>query len=91
VDPSHWTDCLVGDNLFQDWPQGHVRTTFVIVRRPLVQQTSQVVFGQRDHKIQAFPPQRADEPLAEGIRLGALGWCLEHPETQVAQVLVEVP
>ena len=40
--------------------------------------------------IHAFPPQRADEPLAEGIRLRALGRGFEDPEPQVTNVLVEV-
>jgi hypothetical protein len=40
------------------WPQGHMRTPLVIVWHPLVEETPQVVLGERDHKVQAFPPQR---------------------------------
>jgi hypothetical protein len=63
----------------------------MIMPPPFTQQTSQVVFTQRHHEVQAFPPQRAQEPLTEGIGLGALGWGLQHPKTQVAHTLVEVP
>jgi hypothetical protein len=69
-------------------PQGHVGTASIIVCGPRVQQTSQVVFGQRDDEIQAFPPQRTDEPLAEGIRLRTLGWGFQHPKSQVAYAVV---
>ena len=34
-------------------------------------ESSQMVLGQRDSPIQAFPPQRPDEPFAEPIRLWA--------------------
>ena len=43
-----------------------------------MQDLSQVVFGEGYHIIQALPPQRTDEPLAQGIRLRALGWRFEH-------------
>ena len=33
---------------------------------------AQVVLSQRDHEVQTFPPQRADEPFAEGIGLRTL-------------------
>src|SRR5262245_33238821 len=38
---------------------------------PTVQEISQVRLGERDQKIQAFPPQRADEPLAARVGLRA--------------------
>jgi hypothetical protein len=50
---------------------------------------SQVGFGQRDDEIQAFPPQHADEPLTEGIRLRTLGRGFQHPKSQVAYAVVE--
>ena len=58
-------------------------------RRPLVQQTSQVVLGQRDHEIQIFPPQRADAPLAEGIRQGTLRRRFQDPQSEMAHTLVK--
>jgi hypothetical protein len=48
-----------------------------------------MVLSQRDQKVQAFPPQRAQEPLAEGIRLGTLRRGFEDPQSQVAYVLVD--
>ena len=57
---------------------------------PLVQETPQVVPGQRDQKVQAFPPQRAQQPLAERIGLGAPHWSFEHPEPQMAHTAGQV-
>ena len=54
------------------WPQGHVGTTGVIVLTPFVQETPQVMRGDRDHEVQAFPTQRAQEALTQGIGLGGL-------------------
>ena len=49
-----------------------------------------MVFSQGNQKVQAFPPQRADEPLAERIGLRTLRRRFEHPESQVAYALVEL-
>ena len=37
-------------------PQRHVRATCVVMPYPFVQETSQVVLGQRNHEVQALPP-----------------------------------
>ncbi len=54
-------------------------------------QASQVVLGESDHKIQALPPQRADEPFAKCVRLRTLRWRFHDPQPQVACMLVEMP
>jgi hypothetical protein len=59
------------------WAQRHMRTTRVIMWHPLVQETPQVVLGARTHEVQAFPPERAQEPLTQGMRLGTPHWGLE--------------
>jgi hypothetical protein len=59
------------------------------MRRPLVQQTWQVVFAQRDHEFQIFPPQRADEPLAEGIYQETLRQRFQDPPPDMAHALVQ--
>jgi hypothetical protein len=46
------------------WPQGRVETAVVVMLYPRFQDTPQMVFGQRNHKVQTFPPQRAQKPLA---------------------------
>ena len=51
---------------------------------PCVQEMPQVVFGQRDQKVQAFTSERAQEPFAEGLRLGTPHRGLEDPQPQVA-------
>jgi hypothetical protein len=54
------------------------------------QETLHMVCCQRDHKVQAFPPQRADEPFAEGIGLGTLRWCFEDAQAQATDMLVKL-
>ena len=49
-----------------------------------------MVFCERDDENQALPPQRADEPFAEGVRLWTLGWCFQHLEPQMAYAVVEL-
>ena len=72
------------------WSKRHVRAAGIVMRHPGVQQASQVVFCERDHEIQALPPQRADESFAEGIGLRTLGWGFEHREPQMADAVVEL-
>jgi hypothetical protein len=60
------------------------------MRYPCGQETLHMVCRQRDHKVQTFPPQRADEPLAEGISLGALRWRFEDSQAQVTDMLVKL-
>ena len=50
-----------------------------------------MILGERDQKVQAFPPERTQEPLAERIGLGTPHGGLEHPQPQVAHALVEFP
>jgi hypothetical protein len=57
--------------------QSHVRAPCGVVLNPLVQETPQVVLGARTHEVQAFPPERAQEPLTQGMRLGTPHWGLE--------------
>ena len=54
-------------------PQGHVRTAVVIMLHPCRQKPSQVVCRQGNHEIHAFLPERAQQPLTQGIGLGTLG------------------
>src|ERR671923_1781237 len=60
------------------------------MQRPYLDDASQMVLSQRDHKIETFPPQRADEPLAEGIGWRSPHRRLEHPQPQVADALVKL-
>ena len=70
--------------------QGHVRAACVVMWYPLVQEMPQVGLGERDQKVQAFPLERAQEPLAEGVGLGTPHRSLEYPRPQVAYVLVDL-
>ena len=49
-----------------------------------------MVFRQGDDEVQAFSPQRTEQPLAEGIRLGTLWRRFQYPESQVLYTLIEV-
>ena len=66
-----------------------MRAACIVMVYPRVQEVVQVMFGQRDHEIEAFPPQRADEPLAEGIRLGTPRRCFEDLQPQVVYMPVK--
>src|SRR5262249_26804899 len=61
------------------WSQGDVRTTSIIMWHPCVQEAAQVICREGKHEVQVFSPQRANEPLAERIRLRRPHRCLEHP------------
>ena len=51
--------------------QRAVRAPAVVVGNPLAQDRAQMRLGQRNHPIQALAPDRADDPLADRVRLGA--------------------
>jgi hypothetical protein len=45
--------------LWDTWTQGYMRASCIVISHPFYEDTSQVMFCQRDHEIQAFAPQRA--------------------------------
>src|SRR5215510_14075739 len=49
------------------WPQGHMRATCVVMAYPLREDAPHMGCREGNQVIHAFPPQRADEPLAERI------------------------
>ena len=51
--------------------QRAVRTPAVVVSNLLAQDRAEMRLGQRNHPIQALAPDRADDPLADRVRLGA--------------------
>ena len=53
----------------------------MVMVHPLVQDPAQMVDGQRHQKVEALPPQRTDEPLAQRISLRALWGCFEDLES----------
>jgi hypothetical protein len=57
---------------------------------PGCEQTSHMVFCQKDNEVQAFAPQRANESLAEGIGLRALWWRFHNSEPKMADAPVEL-
>ena len=61
-----------GKRLGNARPQGSYEDARHCNTAPIVEQHAQVVLSQRDHEIQALPPQRADEPLTQGVGLRTL-------------------
>jgi hypothetical protein len=57
---------------------------------PCVQNTAQVVLGKRDQKVQALPPERAQESLTQGIGLGTPHGGFEDPQPQMLHMLVKL-
>lgn len=52
----------------------------MIMPPSFAQQTSQVVFTQRQHEVQAFPPLRAQQSFAQRIGLGTSHGGFEDPQ-----------
>src|SRR5262249_44123745 len=71
------------------WPQGHVGTALIVMRDPLAQHPSQVVFRQGNHEVQGFPPEGSKDPFTDGIGLWTVRWCLQHAQPQVAYAPVQ--
>ena len=76
--------------LWDAGPQGHVRAPSIVMRYPLHEDVSQVVRRQGNQVIQAFPPQCAQQPLAERVRLWTLGWSFQDPEPEVLYAAVKL-
>lgn len=80
----------VGRWLRDPWAEGHVRAPCIIVWHPLVQETPQVVLGERDQEVQALPATCAQEPLTHTISLGTAQRSFQDPETEVSHLLIEL-
>src|SRR5262249_43496586 len=66
----HLESCRqVHGRLWNAWSQSHVRTASIVMQYPCMQQAPQVALSEWYQHIQALPPERADEPLAERIGL----------------------
>jgi hypothetical protein len=62
------------------WSQGHMRTALMIMSYPCVQHMSQVVLSEGNQKVQTLPPERAQQPFTQGIRLGTAHRGFEHSQ-----------
>ena len=76
--------------LWNTWSQRHMRAAMVIMWSPYCEQPSHMVFRQGDDEVEAFSPQRTEQPLAEGVRLGTLWRRFQDPESQVLYTLIEI-
>jgi hypothetical protein len=56
----------------------------------VLQDRAQVVLGESDKKVQALPPERAQESLTQGIGLGTPHGGFEDPQPQILHMLVKL-
>jgi hypothetical protein len=66
-----WTRKPLGRFVGNAWTEAAVRSPVVVVSHPLPQDEPKMSFIQYDQPIQTLSPDRADQPLAERIRLWA--------------------
>src|SRR5215831_1952314 len=62
----------------------------IVMGDPCREQTPQVVLCEGKHEVYTLSPQRAEKPLADGIRLRTGRWRFQHPEPEVVGALVEL-
>ena len=67
-----------------------MRATFIIMVDPLLEETSQVVLGERNHEVHTLTAQRTQQALAQRIRLGTPWWGFQDPQPQVAYMPVKL-
>ena len=67
-----------------------VRASLVIIREVAGQDAAQVPFAEDENVIQTVAPDRADEPLREGILPGTLGRREDFIDTQALHSLPEL-
>jgi hypothetical protein len=64
-----WHRCW-WERLWKTWTYSHVGAARLVMAHPCLQNTAQVVLGERDQKVQALSPERAQESLTQGIAWG---------------------
>ena len=65
-------------------------TPLVIMGQPCLHDASQVILGQRNHTIEAFSSQRAQQPFTERVGLRTLGRGFHDPEPEVLYAAIEL-
>ena len=70
--------------------QGAVRASAIVVIRPFPKDAAEVAFAQRDEVVQALAANRADQPLAECVRLWATDWGFQRAHVEAGQGGIEL-
>jgi hypothetical protein len=52
-------------------PEARVRTPAIVVSHPLEEHAPRMAFAKRNHKVETLSTNRANQPFAERVRLGA--------------------
>src|SRR5208282_4162114 len=63
------------------WPQAQVRAALVVMTNPLLQHHSQMIFTERNQKVQTLAPERSHQPFAIGVGLRRPNWRPQHSKT----------
>ncbi len=77
--------------LWQTRAETGVRAAPIVVQPPRAKDPPQVGLSERDQEVQALPPQRPEEPLADRVGLGSLDRGAEDPGAQRRHGGVESP
>src|ERR1041385_3610152 len=64
--------------------EGRVRTSPIVMADEFTQEKLQVVLSKRNQKIEAFPPEGADQPFAVGVGLGSPNRRSKHVDAEVS-------
>lgn len=83
-------DGKTGWRVRDSWPKAGVWAALIVMRAPGLQQPTQVVFRQRDEKVEAFPAERTNDTFTEAVRFGALIRRLQYPQPHVSHRLIKL-
>src|SRR5262245_56246487 len=76
--------------LWNSWPEGHMWTPCVIMGQPCLHDALQMVLSQRNHKIEAFSSQRAQQPFTERVGLRTLRWGFHDSEPEILYAVIKL-
>jgi len=71
------------------WPQAQVRAALVVMTNPLLQHHSQMIFTERNQKVQTLAPERSHQPFAIGVGLRRPNWRPQHSKTERLQFPIQ--
>ena len=83
-------DRETGWRIRDSWPNAGVWSTVIVMREPVLQQPTQVVFRQGDEKVEAFPAERTDDTFTEAVSFGAPIRGPQDSQTHVSNRLIEL-
>ena len=67
-----------------------MRSSAIVVANPLTKNPLYMTFAEWDQKVQAFSPNRSDQPFTERVRLGRSNRRLQNTDAEALQCRVQV-